>query len=379
MSLDRPIYETEHDLFRETCRRFLEKEVTPFHAQWEKDGIVPRDLWIKAGKAGLLLPTTSDMYGGAGGDFRFGAVLMEEVGYASASGLGIPLHNDIIAPYIERYGNEATKRNWLPKMATGEAIGAICMTEPGTGSDLQGIKTTARKDGDDYIINGQKTFITNGQNADILIIIAKTDPEKGAKGTSLILVEADRAGFSRGRNLDKIGLKAQDTSELFFDNVRVPQTNLLGEENQGFRYLMEQLPRERLISALRAIATVEAALDWTVAYTKERKAFGQTIFDFQNTKFKLAEVRANAVVGRVFIDRCIELQVAGELDLETAAIAKLWVSEVQSKAVDECLQLFGGYGYMWEYPIARLFADARINRIYGGSSEVMKLIISRHL
>ena len=239
--------------------------------------------------------------------------------------------------------------------------------------------TTAKKDGDDYVINGQKTFITNGQNADILIVIAKTDPSKGAKGTSLILVEGDRAGFKRGRNLDKIGLKAQDTSELFFEDVRVPQGNLLGEENQGFRYLMEQLPRERLLSALRAIATVEAALEWTVTYTKERKAFGQAIFDFQNTKFKLAEVRANAVVGRAFIDRCIQMQVDGTLDLETAAIAKLWASEVQSKAVDECLQLFGGYGYMWEYPIARLYADARINRIYAGSSEVMKLIISRHL
>ncbi|MEQ9124692.1 MAG: acyl-CoA dehydrogenase family protein, partial [Alphaproteobacteria bacterium] len=306
-------------------------------------------------------------------------VLTEEVGYASASGLGIPLHNDIVAPYIETYGSEDIKRAWLPKMAAGEAIGAICMTEPGAGSDLQGVKTSAVKDGNEYVISGQKTFITNGQNADILIVVCKTDPARGAKGTSLILVEADREGFSRGRNLDKIGLKAQDTSELFFDQVRVPQTNLLGEENQGFRYLMEQLPRERLLSAIRAIATIEAALDWTVAYTKERKAFGGAIFDFQNTKFKLAEVRSQAVVGRSFIDRCIELQVEGKLDLETAAIAKLWASEAQAKAVDECLQLFGGYGYMWEYPIARLYADARINRIYGGSSEVMKLIISRHL
>jgi acyl-CoA dehydrogenase len=379
MPLDRPIFEPEHNLFRETCRRFMEREVTPFHAQWEKDGQVPRKVWTKAGEAGLLLPTTSDAYGGAGGDFRFGAVLTEEVGYASASGLGIPLHNDIIAPYIEHYGSEEIKQHWLPRMARGESIGAICMTEPGTGSDLQGVMTTAKKDGDDYVINGQKTFITNGQNADILIVIAKTDPSKGAKGTSLILVEGDREGFKRGRNLDKIGLKAQDTSELFFEDVRVPQGNLLGEENQGFRYLMEQLPRERLLSALRAIATVEAALDWTVEYTKERKAFGQAIFDFQNTKFKLAEVRANAVVGRAFIDRCIQMQVDDTLDLETAAIAKLWASEVQSKAVDECLQLFGGYGYMWEYPIARLYADARINRIYAGSSEVMKLIISRHL
>ncbi len=379
MPLDRPIFEAEHDLYRETCRRFMEREVTPHHAEWEKAGVVPRDVWAKAADAGLLLPTTSADYGGAGGDFRFGAVLTEEVGYASASGLGIPLHNDIVAPYIETYGSEDLKRAWLPKMAKAEAIGAICMTEPGTGSDLAGVKTTARKDGNEYVVSGQKTFITNGQNADILIVVAKTDPDRGAKGVSLILVEADREGFSRGRNLDKIGLKAQDTSELFFDEVRVPQTNLIGEENQGFRYLMEQLPRERLLSAIRAIATIEAALDWTVAYTKERKAFGNAIFDFQNTKFKLAEVRANAAVGRTFIDRCIQMQVDGTLDLETAAIAKLWASEAQGKAVDECLQLFGGYGYMWEYPIARLYADARINRIYGGSSEVMKLIISRHL
>ncbi len=379
MPLDRPIFESEHDLFRETVKRFMAREVIPFHAEWERAGIVPRALWRKAAEAGLLLPTTSAEYGGSGGDFRYGAILTEEVGYASASGLGIPLHNDIIAPYIEVYGSEDIKRTWLPKMASADAIGAICMTEPGTGSDLQGVKTTAKKDGNEYVISGQKTFITNGQNADIFIVVAKTDPSLGAKGTSLILVEADREGFSRGRNLDKIGLKAQDTSELFFDNVRVPQTNLLGQENQGFRYLMEQLPRERLLSALRAIATVEAALEWTVAYTKERKAFGSAIFDFQNTKFKLAEVRANAVVGRCFIDRCIAMQLDGTLDLETAAIAKLWASEVQGKAVDECLQLFGGYGYMWEYPIARLFADARINRIYAGSSEVMKLIIARHL
>ena len=379
MPIERAIFEPEHTLYRETCKRFMEREVVPYHDEWEKAGVVPRSVWKKAAEAGLLLPTTSADYGGAGGDFRFGAVLTEEAAYASASGLGIPLHNDIVAPYIETYGLEETKRTWLPKMAAAEAIGAICMTEPGTGSDLQGVKTTAKDDGDAYVISGQKTFITNGQNADILIVVCKTDPALGAKGTSLILVEADRAGFSRGRNLDKIGMKAQDTSELFFDNVRVPKTNLLGEENQGFRYLMEQLPRERLLSAIRAIATVEAALDWTVEYTKERKAFGNAIFDFQNTKFKLAEVRANAVVGRTFIDRCVELLMEDKLDLETAAIAKLWASEVQGKAVDECLQLFGGYGYMWEYPIARLYADARINRIYGGSSEVMKLIISRHL
>jgi len=375
----RNIFDTEHQIFRESVRKFLAEEVTPFHDQWEKDGVVPREVWNKAAKAGLLLPTISVQYGGSGADFRFGAILTEEIGHSSSSGLGIPLHNDIVAPYIEAYGSEELKRNWLPKMASAEAIGAICMTEPGTGSDLQGVKTSAQEDGDHFIINGQKTFITNGQNADIMIVVAKTDPKKGARGTSLILVESTREGFSRGRNLDKIGLKAQDTSELFFQDVRVPKSNLIGEVNQGFVYLMEQLPRERLLSALRAMATVEAALEWTVSYTKEREAFGSKIFDFQNTKFKLAEVRANAVVGRVFIDRCIELLLDNNLDIETAAIAKLWASEVQGKAVDECLQLFGGYGYMREFPIARLFTDARINRIYAGSSEVMKLIISRHL
>jgi len=375
----RNIFDTEHQIFRESVRKFLAEEVTPFHDQWEKDGVVPREVWNKAAKTGLLLPTISVQYGGSGADFRFGAILTEEIGYSSSSGLGIPLHNDIVAPYIEAYGSEELKRNWLPKMASAEAIGAICMTEPGTGSDLQGVKTSAQEDGDHFIINGQKTFITNGQNADIMIVVAKTDPKKGARGTSLILVESTREGFSRGRNLDKIGLKAQDTSELFFQDVRVPKSNLIGEVNQGFVYLMEQLPRERLLSALRAMATVEAALEWTVSYTKEREAFGSKIFDFQNTKFKLAEVRANAVVGRVFIDRCIELLLDNNLDIETAAIAKLWASEVQGKAVDECLQLFGGYGYMREFPIARLFTDARINRIYAGSSEMMKLIISRHL
>ena len=379
MPLERSIFTEEHNIFRESLRKFMDREVAPYHDQWEKDGIVPREVWRKAGEAGLLLATTAEQYGGAGADFSYCAIGIEEMSRINASGLGFQLHSDIVAPYIETYGLEETKRHWLPRMAKGEVIGAICMTEPGTGSDLQGVKTTARRDGDSYVITGQKTFITNGQNADLLIVVAKTDPSRGAKGTSLILVEADRPGFSRGRNLEKIGLKAQDTSELFFDEVRVPVTNLLGEENQGFRYLMEQLPRERLQSAIRAVASAEYAIQWTVDYTKQREAFGQKIWDFQNTKFKLAECRAQAAIGRVYVDRCIELQNAGRLDLETAAIAKLWCSEMQGRVVDECLQLHGGYGYMWEYPIARLYADARINRIYAGSSEIMKLIISRHL
>ena len=379
MPLERSIFTEEHNIFRESLRKFMDREVAPYHDQWEKDGIVPREVWRKAGEAGLLLATTAEQYGGAGADFSYCAIGIEEMSRINASGLGFQLHSDIVAPYIETYGSEDLKQRWLPRMARGEVIGAICMTEPGTGSDLQGVKTTARRDGDSYVITGQKTFITNGQNADLLIVVAKTDPSRGAKGTSLILVEADRPGFSRGRNLEKIGLKAQDTSELFFDEVRVPVTNLLGEENQGFRYLMEQLPRERLQSAIRAVASAEYAIQWTVDYTKQREAFGQKIWDFQNTKFKLAECRAQAALGRVYVDRCIELQNAGRLDLETAAIAKLWCSEMQGRVVDECLQLHGGYGYMWEYPIARLYADARINRIYAGSSEIMKLIISRHL
>ena len=379
MPAERSIFTEEHNIYRESVRRFLEKEVVPLHDAWEKDGKVPREVWRKAGEAGLLLATTAEKYGGGGVDFGYSAIEIEEACRVFASGLGFELHSDIVAPYIEHYGSEDLKRQWLPRMARGEVITAICMTEPGTGSDLQGVKTSARRDGNHYVVSGQKTFITNGQNADLMIVVAKTDPAKGAKGTSLILVEADRPGFSRGRNLEKLGLKAQDTSELFFDDVRVPITNLLGEENQGFRYLMEQLPRERSLSAIGAVATAEVAIELTVAYTKEREAFGQKIWDFQNTQFKLADCRAQAAIGRVYVDRCIELQQQGKLDLETAAIAKLWCSEMQGRVIDECLQLHGGYGYMWEYPISRLYADARINRIYAGSSEVMKLIIARHL
>lgn len=379
MPADRAIFGEDHRIFREAVARFMEREVVPYHDQWEKDGVVSRDVWRKAGEAGLLLSTTPEEYGGAGADFGYCAIVIEEATRVNASGLGFQLHSDIVAPYIETYGSEEIKKAWLPRMATGEIIGGICMTEPGTGSDLQGVKTRAVRDGDEWVITGQKTFITNGQNADLFIVVAKTDPSKGAKGTSLILVEADRAGFKRGRNLEKLGLKAQDTSELFFEDVRVPVGNLLGEENQGFRYLMEQLPRERLLSAIRAVASAEVAIEWTVKYTKEREAFGQKIFDFQNTKFKLAECHAQAQMGRVYVDNCIQLQRDGKLDLETAAIAKLWCSEMQGRVLDECLQLHGGYGYMWEFPITKAYADARINRIYAGTSEVMKLIISRFL
>jgi len=379
MPAERKIYGEDHRIFRDAVARFMEREVVPYHDQWEKDGVVSREVWLKAGEAGLLLSTAAEEYGGAGADFGYCAIVIEESTRVNASGLGFQLHSDIVAPYIETYGSEELKKAWLPRMAKGEIIGGICMTEPGTGSDLQGVKTRAVRDGNDWVITGQKTFITNGQNADLFIVVAKTDPSKGAKGTSLILVEADRAGFKRGRNLEKLGLKAQDTSELFFEDVRVPVTNILGEENQGFRYLMEQLPRERLLSAIRAVASAEVAIEWTVNYTKEREAFGQKIFEFQNTKFKLAECHAQAQMGRVYVDNCIELLREGKLDLEAAAIAKLWCSEMQGRVLDECLQLHGGYGYMWEYPITKAYADARINRIYAGTSEVMKLIISRYL
>ena len=376
-----PIYTTEHDLFRETCRRFLADEVVPYQAEWEKAGIVPRDLWRKAADLGLLLPTTAEEYGGAGADFGFCAVFCEEILYANAAGaaLGMALHNDICAPYIEAYGTEEQKRRWLPAMARGEVIAAIAMSEPAAGSDLQGVKTRAVRDGDDYVITGQKTFITNGQHADLVILVCKTDPALGAKGTSLILVEREREGFARGRNLEKLGMKAQDTSELFFDNVRVPASNLLGEENQGFRYLMEQLPRERLQAAIQGLAAAEAALEWTVAYTREREAFGQKVFDFQNTQFKLADIKTECLVARAFIEKCIALENEKNLSQDMGAAAKLYCSELQGRAVDECLQLHGGYGFMSEYPITKLYADSRVNRIYGGSSEIMRLIVARSL
>ena len=375
----RSVYSEDHEIFRASVGRFMEREVVPYHDQWEKDGKVSREVWQKAGAAGLLCPNLSEDYGGSGADFGYSAVIIEESARVNASGLGFSLHSDIVAPYIEAYGSEEQKRVWLPKMVKGEVITAICMTEPGTGSDLQGVKTSATRDGNHYVINGQKTFITNGQLADLYIVVAKTDPSLGAKGTSLILVEADREGFSRGRNLDKLGLKAQDTSELFFDNVRVPITNLLGEENQGFAYLMGQLPRERLLVAIRGASAMEAALEWTVDYTKQREAFGKPIFEFQNSRFTLAEIKAQATVARVFVDHCIALQMRGELDLPTAAIAKMWVSETQCKVVDDCVQLHGGYGYMWEFPITKLYADSRVQRIYAGTSEIMKEIIARSL
>lgn len=378
MLAERAVYEEQHHQFRQSIRRFFDREMTPHHAQWEKDGIVPRAFWQKAGEAGLLCPQVPEEYGGPGGDFRFNGIVDEELGYAG-SGAGFSVHSDIVAPYLMHYGSEEQKQEWLPKMVSGDAIGAIAMTEPGTGSDLQGIKTTAVRDGNHYVLNGQKTFISNGQNCDLVIVVAKTDPEEGAKGTSLILVEADRDGFTRGRNLEKMGQKASDTSELFFQDVKVPITNCIGEENKGFIYLMQELPQERLVIALGAAAAAQAAFDMTVDYVKERKAFGRPVAAFQNTRFKLAEMKTELSVGWAYVDQCMAKHGEKKLTAQEGAMAKLWLTEMQGRVVDQCVQLHGGYGYMMEYPIARAYMDARVQRIYGGTSEIMKELIGRFI
>eukprot|EP01012_Entosiphon_sulcatum_P007867 TRINITY_DN14115_c1_g1_i1.p2 TRINITY_DN14115_c1_g1~~TRINITY_DN14115_c1_g1_i1.p2 ORF type:complete len:382 (-),score=99.43 TRINITY_DN14115_c1_g1_i1:432-1577(-) len=371
----------EDRMVYDNALKFFERECVPHNARWAEQGVIDREAWEKAGEAGLLCATMPPEYGGSGLNFRASAMLMEAQIEAGSAGPGFSLHSDIVAPYIYAYGTEEQKQRWLPRMATGELIGAIAMTEPGAGSDLQGVRTTAKKDGNQYVVNGQKTFITNGQLANLIIVVAKTDPTKGAHGTSLVIVETDEVeGFRRGRNLDKVGMAAQDTSELFFDEVRVPMTNLLGtEEGQGFIQLMQQLPAERLQIGVTAIKTVEKALEITTKYTKERQAFGKPVFSFQNTRFKLAEIATEARIGRIFVDHCIELLVEGKLDVQTAAMAKWWCSELQCRVVDECLQLHGGYGYMMEYPIAQMFVNGRIQKIYGGTNEIMKELISRML
>ncbi|MCG2633532.1 MAG: acyl-CoA dehydrogenase family protein [Gammaproteobacteria bacterium] len=377
--IPRTLFAEEHALYRATVRRFVEQAVVPAHAEWEKTGQLTREVWLAAGEAGLLCCNIPEIYGGMGGDFLFSAIVAEELASVGATGPGFTLHSDIVAPYLLHYGTEAQKRHWLPRMATGAVIGAVAMTEPGAGSDLQNIKTTALRDGDDYVINGQKVFITNGQLADLVVLAVKTDPEARAAGVSLILVEGDRPGFERGRNLEKIGWKAQDTSELFFNDVRVPVSNLLGQEGRGFAQLMTELAQERLIQAIRGASATEAALEWTLDYVRQRKAFGRTIAEFQNTRFKLAEMKAALVTLRVFVDRCLELHLKGELDAVDAAMAKLQATDLQCQVMDDCLQLHGGYGYMWEYPIARAWADARMTRIAGGTTEIMKEIIGREL
>jgi len=377
--IPRTIYQAEHEQLRDSIRKFLEQEAVPHHDQWEKDGQIDRQLWNKAGAMGFLCPTLPEQYGGIGADFRFNAVIGEECVRAGISGWGVSVHSDIVAPYILHNGSDYLKDKYLPAAVTGDCVLAIAMTEPGTGSDLQGITTSAQLDGDDYIINGAKTFITNGQQADAVVVVCKTDPDAGAAGTSLIIVDADTPGFERGSNLEKLGLKAQDTSELFFQDVRVPRQNLIGEAGKGFIYLMQELPQERLSIALSSVAAAEAILQETVNYVKDRKAFGKPLAAFQNTQFKLAELDAEITSARVFVDRCLELLLTGELDAVTAAKSKLLTTELNCRVVDECLQLHGGYGYMWEYPVAKAYADARISRIYGGTSEIMKLIIGREL
>ncbi len=377
--MERKIFAEEHNIFRESVRKFYEEHIMPHHAQWEKDGQISREAWQEAGRQGLLCMSIPDEYGGAGADKLYSVIMMEEQARAGASGPGFSLHSEIVAPYILNYGTEEQKKKYLPKLASGEMIGAIAMTEPSTGSDLQGVKTRAVKDGNEYVINGSKTFITNGYMSDLVIVVAKTDPEAGAKGTTLFLVEAGTPGFEKGRNLDKLGLKAQDTAELFFDDVRVPESAILGGEGNGFICLMQELAWERLQIAIGATATMEAVLNETIEYTKERTAFGRSVIQFQNSKFKLAECKTEVQIARVFVDRCIDELLKGELAVDTAAMAKYWCSDLENKVVDECLQLHGGYGFMWEYRVARAYADARVQRIYGGTNEIMKEIISRQL
>jgi acyl-CoA dehydrogenase len=377
--IERKLFSPEHEQFRDTVRRFVEREIVPHHERWEEQGKVDRELWTKAGSAGLLCPNLPEAYGGYDADYLFNVVITEELARAGATGPGFAVHSDMVATYIATFGNDAQKAHWLPRMAAGEVIGALGLTEPSAGSDLKGIRTRAVREGDDYVINGQKVFISNGQLCDLIVLACKTDPAAGAKGMSFILVEADRPGFKRGRNLKKIGLKAQDTSELFFDNVRVPTSNLLGTEGGAFAMAMSKLAEERLTIAVSAITVAETALQWTIDYTRERKAFGQAIGDFQNTRFKLAELSAEVLAKRVFVDRCIELHLQKQLNAVDAAAAKMLCTELQCKLVDDCLQFFGGYGYVLEYPIARAYIDARVRRIAGGSSEIMREIIGRSL
>jgi acyl-CoA dehydrogenase len=377
--ITRTVYREDHEMFRATVRRFVGRECLPRQAEWDRAGCVDRETWLKAGREGLLCTSLPEEYGGGGGDFGHCAVLIEEMASANISGPGFSLHSDIIAPYILRLGTDEQKRRWLPKCASGECILAIAMSEPGAGSDLKAIRTSAVRQGDEYVINGSKTFISHGLNCDLIVVVAKTDPAAGAKGVSLFLVEADRPGFKKGRKLEKIGQNAADTAELFFDDVRVPATNLLGELNKGFIHLMQQLAQERFIIAIGAASTMEAMLTETIRYTRERKVFGQTVFDFQNSKFKLAELKAKATAMRIMVDHYLAEHMRRKLTVEEAAIAKLFTTETLCAGLDDMLQLHGGYGYMMEYPIARAFVDARVSRIYGGTSEVMKELISRGL
>jgi acyl-CoA dehydrogenase len=377
----RTLYTPEHEAFRDSFNRFIAKEIAPFHAQWEDQGYVDRKVWNKAGDNGFLCMSMPSDHGGADADMLYSIAQMECLSAAGYSGIGFSLHTEIVAPYILRYGTEVQKAYYLPKLASGEMVSAIAMTEPSAGSDLQGIKTTAIKQADgSYLLNGSKTYITNGWHADLVIVVAKTNPAAGGKGTSLLLVERGMAGFEKGTPLKKMGLKAQDTCELFFNNVRVPAENLLGGtemENKGFICLMEKLPWERLQIAIGAVAAAQAAIGWTMDYVKERKVFGTTVASYQNTRFTLAELQTQVQIAQVFVDKCIEMLLADQLDNATAAMAKYWCSDLQCKVMDECVQLHGGAGFMWEYPITRAYADARVQRIYGGTNEIMKEVITR--
>ncbi|MCZ2818066.1 acyl-CoA dehydrogenase family protein [Modestobacter sp. VKM Ac-2984] len=375
------LYEADHDDFRSSVRAFCEKEVAPFHDDWERAGIVPRELWTAAGAQGLLGMGVDERYGGGGvRDFRWSCVLSEELVRIGASGVGFGLHNDVVGPYLQDLATEEQKERWLPRFCTGELITAIAMTEPAAGSDLQGVQTTARRDGADWVLNGSKTFITNGINADLVIVVARTDPEApGSRGLSLLVVERDMAGFSRGRNLDKVGLKAQDTAELFFDDVRVPAANLLGTEGHGFAHLMQNLPQERLHIAVSAVAAAETVLALTVEYVTTRTAFGRPIGSFQNSRFVLAELQTEVTIARTFVDECVRQLGSGDLTATDAAMAKWWTTELQNKVADRCLQLHGGYGYMSEYRVSKAWRDARVQSIYGGTNEIMKEIVGRSM
>ena len=380
MQITRTVYRDDHEQFRTTVRRFLEKEVVPNMPDWNRAGKVDRELWRKAGREGLLCPAMSEEYGGGGGDFGHSAVMAEEMGFLGITGVSFGMHSDIIAPYIERLGTEEQKKKWLPRAASGETMLAIAMTEPGTGSDLKSIRTTARREGDEWVINGAKTFISNGLQCDLVIVVCKTNPElTGSKAMSLILVEADRPGFRRGRKLDKVGQQAADTAEMFFDDVRVPVSNTLGEEGKGMYALMTELPQERFCIALTNAAAYEANLQHTIDYVKGRQAFGHTVWDFQNTQFKLADMKTQCTALRIMIDHYLREHMARRLTLEEAAMAKLFATERLGAALDTMVQLHGGYGYMLEYPVARAFVDCRINRIYGGTSEVQRELIARKL
>jgi alkylation response protein AidB-like acyl-CoA dehydrogenase len=381
--IERTLFNADHEAFRDSFRRFMEKEIAPYHDAWEEQGYVDRAVWNKAGDNGFLCMSLPETYGGSEADKLYSVVQMEEIARAGFSGIGYGLHSEIVAPYILHYGTEAQKEKYLPKLASGEMVSAIAMSEPAAGSDLQGVKTTAllQPDGS-YLINGSKTFITNGWHADLVILVAKTDPAAGAKGTSLFLIEQGMPGFEKGKRLKKLGMKAQDTSELFFNDVKVSADQLLGGpamQGKGFICLMEQLPWERLQIAIGGIASAQAAIDWTLQYVKDRKVFGQAVGNYQNTRYTLAELQTEVQVARVFVDKCCELIMHDKLDTATASMAKYWCTDLQCKVMDECVQLHGGYGYMWEYPITRAYADARVQRIYGGTNEIMKEVISRSM